>query len=192
VAFVKVDLKRTFGNLAAIGEGLKPGDTVVTDGQLQLMPGSKISIQKAVTGAADESNAGAPPSEQYSGETPSTGTGDLVKKKHHGTYMYNDGHNSAPAAEDSKTPQSLPARPGRAAAPSVPGELPANAPARNTSAPGTAVLNTGTAVPNTGSAVPNTGTKGDQSGGHHHHRHGGAGAPADTGSAPPSGAGPAQ
>lgn len=56
VTFVKVDLKRTYGDVAAIGSGLNPGDVVVTDGQLQLTPGAKISIQTGQPGA--ESTAG--------------------------------------------------------------------------------------------------------------------------------------
>ena len=65
VDFVSVDVKRTFGNMAAIGSGIKAGDTVVTDGQLQLTPGAKISIQQTPPGKqrGDSTNAGAPPSE---------------------------------------------------------------------------------------------------------------------------------
>lgn len=44
--FVPVQLSRTIGDLAAIGKGVNAGDVVVTDGQLQLMPGSKVSIEK--------------------------------------------------------------------------------------------------------------------------------------------------
>lgn len=64
VSFVSVDLKRTFGDMAAIS-GLNAGDVVVTDGQLQLTPGAKISIQENPFGKRkdDASNAGAPPSE---------------------------------------------------------------------------------------------------------------------------------
>ena len=63
VKFVTVDLKRTYGNLAAIGKGLNPGDIVVTDGQLQLNPGMKVSVQRNSSGMAPQQNAGAPPSE---------------------------------------------------------------------------------------------------------------------------------
>jgi multidrug efflux system membrane fusion protein len=62
VNFVTVELKRTYGNMAAIGKGLKAGDVVVTDGQLQLTPGAKVAIQKTM-GRPPDTNAGAPPSE---------------------------------------------------------------------------------------------------------------------------------
>lgn len=51
VDFVSVDLRRTFGDLAAVGSGLKDGDVVVTDGQLQLTPGARISIQTNAFGS---------------------------------------------------------------------------------------------------------------------------------------------
>lgn len=44
VVFSPVDVARTVGDFAAITKGVQPGDTVVTDGQLQLTPGSKIQI----------------------------------------------------------------------------------------------------------------------------------------------------
>jgi multidrug efflux system membrane fusion protein len=47
VNLVRVDLKRTYGDWAAIGSGINAGDKVVVDGQLQLTPGAKI---KVVTG----------------------------------------------------------------------------------------------------------------------------------------------
>lgn len=46
VDFVTVELKRSYGDMAAIGKGLSPGDVVVTDGQLQLTPGARVEIQK--------------------------------------------------------------------------------------------------------------------------------------------------
>lgn len=49
VDFVPVELKRTYGDLAAIGNGLKAGDVVVTDGQLQLTPGAHVDIVKQPT-----------------------------------------------------------------------------------------------------------------------------------------------
>jgi multidrug efflux system membrane fusion protein len=61
VDFVTVDVARTVNNTAAITSGLKQGDVVVTDGQLQLTPGAKVSVQQGV--ASPSGNAGAPPSE---------------------------------------------------------------------------------------------------------------------------------
>jgi len=63
VKFISVELKRTYGNMAAIGKGLNAGDVVVTDGQLQLSPGMKVTIQKTTVGMPPPTNAGAPPSE---------------------------------------------------------------------------------------------------------------------------------
>ncbi|HVB38726.1 MAG TPA: efflux RND transporter periplasmic adaptor subunit, partial [Vicinamibacterales bacterium] len=45
-----VELARTLGNEAVITTGLKPGETVVTDGQLRLVPGAKVSIKNAASG----------------------------------------------------------------------------------------------------------------------------------------------
>jgi multidrug efflux system membrane fusion protein len=42
-----VTVQRTVGNDAIIAEGLRPGERVVTDGQLRLVPGSKIEIKNA-------------------------------------------------------------------------------------------------------------------------------------------------
>lgn len=42
----KITVSRTVGNDAVIGEGLKPGETVVTDGQFQLAPGVKVEAKK--------------------------------------------------------------------------------------------------------------------------------------------------
>ena len=58
VDFVTVDLKRSYGDLAAIGKGLKAGDVVVTDGQLQLTPGARVDIQQQH--APNEEQSGAP------------------------------------------------------------------------------------------------------------------------------------
>ncbi len=57
VDFVTVDLKRTYGDLAAIGNGLKAGDKVVTDGQLQLTPGARVDIVQQPTGEQDQGSA---------------------------------------------------------------------------------------------------------------------------------------
>ncbi len=41
-----VEVDRTYGNLSVIRSGLKPGETVVTDGLLRLVPGARVEIQK--------------------------------------------------------------------------------------------------------------------------------------------------
>jgi multidrug efflux system membrane fusion protein len=46
-----VDVARTHGDESIITTGLKPGETVVTDGQLRLIPGSRVSVK---TGDADK------------------------------------------------------------------------------------------------------------------------------------------
>jgi multidrug efflux system membrane fusion protein len=43
-----VTVERTYGEDAVISSGLKPGETVVTDGLLRLVPGSKVEIKKAI------------------------------------------------------------------------------------------------------------------------------------------------
>jgi membrane fusion protein, multidrug efflux system len=43
-----VTVKRTVQNEAVIGSGLKPGEMVVTDGHLRLVPGSRVEIKKAL------------------------------------------------------------------------------------------------------------------------------------------------
>jgi multidrug efflux system membrane fusion protein len=40
-----VTVTRTWGALSVIGSGLKPGETVVTDGQVRLTPGARASIR---------------------------------------------------------------------------------------------------------------------------------------------------
>jgi multidrug efflux system membrane fusion protein len=45
-----VSVSRTRGDIAVVTTGVKPGEEVVTDGQLRLLPGSKISV-KAPTGS---------------------------------------------------------------------------------------------------------------------------------------------
>jgi multidrug efflux system membrane fusion protein len=42
-----VKVERTVDGVAAIGSGLEEGETVVTDGQLQLQNGTKVSIRGA-------------------------------------------------------------------------------------------------------------------------------------------------
>jgi multidrug efflux system membrane fusion protein len=40
-----VVVARTVGNEAVLEKGLTPGENVVTDGQLRLIPGSKVEIR---------------------------------------------------------------------------------------------------------------------------------------------------
>lgn len=47
-----VTVARTMDTQAVISSGLKPGETVVTDGQLRLVPGAKVSFKPAVTTTA--------------------------------------------------------------------------------------------------------------------------------------------
>ena len=48
-----VVVERTAGVETVLKEGIKPGETVVTDGQLRLVPGSRISIKGGNTEKAD-------------------------------------------------------------------------------------------------------------------------------------------
>jgi multidrug efflux system membrane fusion protein len=45
-----VEVERTAGDESIIKSGLKPGETVVTDGQLRLVPGSRVQAKDAVKG----------------------------------------------------------------------------------------------------------------------------------------------
>ena len=47
VKLVKIKAGQTSGDYTAVDEGVQVGDMVVTDGQLQLSPGSKVRIQKS-------------------------------------------------------------------------------------------------------------------------------------------------
>jgi multidrug efflux system membrane fusion protein len=49
-----VAVDRILGQEAIIAKGLSPGETVVTDGQLQLVPGSKVEIKKSTSPSATE------------------------------------------------------------------------------------------------------------------------------------------
>jgi membrane fusion protein, multidrug efflux system len=44
VAYVPVEVQRTYGEFSVISKGLNLGDTVVIDGQMKLTPGTKIKI----------------------------------------------------------------------------------------------------------------------------------------------------
>jgi membrane fusion protein, multidrug efflux system len=49
---------RAVNDETIIGKGLKPGETVVTDGQLQLVPGVKVEIKKPASPGAGRRNSG--------------------------------------------------------------------------------------------------------------------------------------
>ena len=48
-----VDVARTAGRETVLRQGVKPGETVVTDGQLRLVPGSRITVKGGTTEKAD-------------------------------------------------------------------------------------------------------------------------------------------
>jgi multidrug efflux system membrane fusion protein len=50
-----VKVKRMAGDLAVIASGLRPGDQVVTDGQLRLVPGAKVDVKTTVAAAGTKS-----------------------------------------------------------------------------------------------------------------------------------------
>jgi multidrug efflux system membrane fusion protein len=41
----QVEIERSYGAETVIGKGLQPGDIVVTDGHLRLVPGSRVSVK---------------------------------------------------------------------------------------------------------------------------------------------------
>jgi multidrug efflux system membrane fusion protein len=43
---------RTLDDETIVDSGVSPGETVVTDGQLQLVPGAHVSIKEQASGAA--------------------------------------------------------------------------------------------------------------------------------------------
>lgn len=51
VSMQPVTVSRTAGNDAVLDSGIKAGDEVVTDGQLRLVPGARISVKQAGRGA---------------------------------------------------------------------------------------------------------------------------------------------
>lgn len=88
VAVRPVKIERTVGDLSVIGAGLQPGETVITDGQLQLTPGAKVQIRTgkpgrikglrgAPEGEASPGTGGGPQasSEPGSGASPDAGGG---------------------------------------------------------------------------------------------------------------------
>ncbi len=54
-----VRVGRTIGDKAVIAEGLQPGETVVTDGQLRLAPGTRIEVKKGAGAGAASTDGGA-------------------------------------------------------------------------------------------------------------------------------------
>jgi multidrug efflux system membrane fusion protein len=48
-----VEVARTAGQQTVLKQGVKPGETVVTDGQLRLVPGSRITVKGAKPEKAD-------------------------------------------------------------------------------------------------------------------------------------------
>lgn len=48
-----VEVARTAGHETVLRKGVKPGETVVIDGQLRLVPGSRISVKGGITQKAD-------------------------------------------------------------------------------------------------------------------------------------------
>jgi multidrug efflux system membrane fusion protein len=53
-----VDVSRTRASETVIASGVKPGETVVTDGHLRLVPGSRISVKSEGRGAAPAAGTG--------------------------------------------------------------------------------------------------------------------------------------
>jgi multidrug efflux system membrane fusion protein len=49
-----IEVARTSGPETIVAKGLKPGETVVTDGQLRLVPGSRITIKSSSNQATDQ------------------------------------------------------------------------------------------------------------------------------------------
>jgi multidrug efflux system membrane fusion protein len=52
---------RTTNGFTVIEKGVKPGETIVTDGQLRLVPGSKVSITPGAAPGAQQNPAGGTP-----------------------------------------------------------------------------------------------------------------------------------
>jgi len=55
-----VVVNRTSGGQSIIDSGLKPGEQVVTDGQLRLVPGSRIEIKQSIAPASPPQSTGQP------------------------------------------------------------------------------------------------------------------------------------
>jgi membrane fusion protein, multidrug efflux system len=59
-----VVVDRSTDGQAVITKGLTPGEQVVTDGQLRLVPGSKVELRQAQTAVGDSAGNAAPPKQQ--------------------------------------------------------------------------------------------------------------------------------
>jgi multidrug efflux system membrane fusion protein len=59
-----VVVSRTFGNDSIIEKGLNPGEKVVTDGQLRLMPGAKVQIKENPETTAQKAAESQPPKKE--------------------------------------------------------------------------------------------------------------------------------
>jgi multidrug efflux system membrane fusion protein len=60
VEFRKVLTGETVADRAAVTEGLKPGETVVAEGQLRLVPGARVEVQNVEPGVAREADSTTP------------------------------------------------------------------------------------------------------------------------------------
>jgi multidrug efflux system membrane fusion protein len=58
---------RTVRNEAVIDKGLEPGETIVTDGQVRLVPGAKVEIKEAVNNAETPGQVPDPPADTSQG-----------------------------------------------------------------------------------------------------------------------------
>ncbi len=51
-----ITVDRTVGEESIVGQGLKPGETVVIEGQLQLVPGRKVGVKNSAHTGISENN----------------------------------------------------------------------------------------------------------------------------------------
>ena len=59
-----VTVARTSGDLAVVAQGVKPGETVVTDGQLNLISGVRVEVKNEQQAAPAEMQRGGSPKSQ--------------------------------------------------------------------------------------------------------------------------------
>jgi membrane fusion protein, multidrug efflux system len=98
VNLVRVDLKRTYGDWAAIAQGISAGDVVVTDGQLALTPGAKVKIIKS---EQTPSHRAGPAAGSVSSGTPMNSMGDQSGDSNAMPFSGNQGSNSTDSSGDS-------------------------------------------------------------------------------------------
>jgi multidrug efflux system membrane fusion protein len=67
-----VVVDRSSDGQAVITKGLTPGEQVVTDGQLRLVPGSKVELRQAPTAAGNSTGPGTPPRQHSQQQPPRT------------------------------------------------------------------------------------------------------------------------